>query len=259
MCRTALPMIRMNKRHDAGAPYVRRTLRYVELQFRGDVTQTRMLRWNPHWLQVGYTRTMLAALLLIPRPQSIGIIGLGGGAQAKFCYRHLPDSRIAAVESDPGVLALRTAFRVPADDARFAVALGDGAKWIQSQAGRHDLLLVDAYDVKGIPSALSSQTFYYHCAAALLPGGVLASNFYATDVAMHLKRMRRAFSGNVCVLDEPGMENKVAFAWNGKLSEFDVQARLRSLPWLARRQLASSFRRLAQQLRTDMHPAHSAK
>lgn len=229
-------------------PYLHRGWRYLELQFRGGVTQTRLLRWCPHWLAVGYTRTMLAALLLRPRPAMIGIIGLGGGAQARFCHRHLSGARIEAVESDPGVIALRDAFGVPADDARFMVELGDGADWLRTRAGRYDILLVDAYDIDGIPPALATVAFHRDCAAALAPGGVLASNLYATDVRTHLARMRHAFGGNVRVLDEPGMENQVAFAWRGTLPAFDADAALRMLPWLARLQLSVPFRRLAQRL-----------
>ncbi|MFT4246646.1 MAG: hypothetical protein QM581_01245 [Pseudomonas sp.] len=241
-------MTHRSERRPPGVPYVRRGWRYVELQFRGEVTQTRMLRWCPHWLQVGYTRTMLAALLVNPRPATIGIVGLGGGAQAKFCHRHLPGSRIEAVESDAQVLALREAFQVPADDARFSVALGDGAAWLRTRAGRYDLLLVDAYDVDGIPPALSTPAFHARCAAALAPGGMMATNLYATDVRTHVERMRRAFDGNVCVLDEPGMENKIAFAWRGELPVIDADAALRALPWLAACQLAAPIRRLARKL-----------
>jgi spermidine synthase len=241
-------MTRRSEHRAPGAPYVRRGWRYVELQFRGEVTQTRMLRWCPYWLQVGYTRTMLAALLSNPHPANIGIVGLGGGAQAKFCYRHLPRSRIEAVENDADVLALRDAFHVPADDARFSVEQGDGAAWLRSRAGRYDLLLVDAYDVDGIPPALSTQAFYERCAAALVPGGTMATNLYATDVRAHVNRMRRAFDGHVCVLDEPGMENKVAFAWRGGPPAVDAETALRALPWLARRQLAAPMRRLERKL-----------
>jgi spermidine synthase len=233
-----------------GTPQVRRTWRHLELQFRSGVTQTRMLRWCPHWLAAGYTRTMLATLLLRPRPAAIGIVGLGGGAQARFCHRHLPGSRIEAVESDAGVLALRDTFRVPADDARFSVELGDGAHWLLPRAGRYDILLVDAYDVDGIPPALSALAFHRDCAAALAPGGVLATNLYATDARSHVGRMRHAFDGRVGVLDEPGMDNRVAFAWRDPLPALDVDAALRALPWLARLQLAAPFRRLAERLGT---------
>jgi spermidine synthase len=238
----------VTRRVSGGAPYVRRGWRHVELQFRGEVTQTRMLRWCPHWLEVGYTRTMLAALLLAPRPARIGIVGLGGGAQAKFCHRHLPHSRIAAVESDAGVLALRAAFHIPPDGPRFTVEHGDGARWLRAHRGAFDLLLIDAYDARGIPPALSTQAFYDDCYAALGATGALASNLYATDVAGHVARLRQAFDGQVCVLDEPGMDNTVMFGWRGQPPAPDAAAVLRALPWLARRQLATPLRRLAQAL-----------
>jgi spermidine synthase len=228
-----------------GAPYVHRGWRYVELRFREDVTQTRMLRWAPDWLQVGYTRTMLAALLLQPRPARIGIIGLGGGAQAKFCHRYLAPARIDVVENEAGVLALREAFRIPADDARLQVVLGDGAAWLRAHRACFDLLLVDAYDLQGIPPALSTQAFYRDCRAALRPGGAMATNLYATDLRTHVLRLRRAFDGRARVLEEPGMDNRVAFAWCEPRPATTPAQVLAGLPWLARRQLARPMRRLA--------------
>jgi len=51
-------------------PQVRRNWRYTSLQFEGSVTQSRMLTWWPGRLLVGYTRTMLAALLWQPQPRA---------------------------------------------------------------------------------------------------------------------------------------------------------------------------------------------
>jgi len=229
----------------SGQPYVRRSWRYVELKFRGDVTQTRMSRWFPGRLQVGYTRTMLAALWLHPAPRTIGIVGFGGGAQAKFCHRHLPGARIEAVESDPGVLALRDAFGVPADDARLQVQLGDGAEWLRQRRRRYDLLLLDAYDRDGIPARLSTAAFYDDCRAALTPDGAMAVNLYATDTRTHLARLRRSFDGRVLKLQEPGMANEVVFAWNGAPRPASVEAVLADLSWSARRQLREGCMRLA--------------
>lgn len=229
-----------------GHAYVRRTWRHVELQFQGDVTQTRMSRWFPQRLQVGYTRSMLAALWLHPAPRHIGIIGLGGGAQAKFCHRYLPQACIEVAESDATVIALRDAFRIPADDARLRVECIDGARWLRRHRGRFDLLLLDAYDAQGIPAALSTQAFYDDCHAALGADGVMASNLYDTDTRGHLTRLRRSFDGRVLKLDEPGMSNKVAIAWNGAPHPAPVGAALAALPWGARGQLRAGFQRLAQ-------------
>lgn len=232
----------------AGKPYVRRGWWYTTLHFEGAVTQSRMLTWWPDVLQVGYTRSMMGALLLRPHPGRIGIVGLGGGSQAKFCYRHLPRARIEAIESHPGVLALRRAFRIPGDDARFHAELGDAARLLRDRHGRYDLLLVDAYDREGIPAALSTRDWYADCRAALADGGVMACNLYQTDVRRHLAHLRAVFDGQVLALKEPRMSNVVAFAWRGALRAGTVETALAALPSPAQRQLTRVFGRVASAL-----------
>lgn len=228
-----------------GAPWVHRGWWYTTLQFSRDVTQSRMLNWWPDALQVGYTRTMMAALLLRPFPRRIGIIGLGGGSQAKFCHRHLPAADIEAFESDAGVLALRDVFRIPADSARFQIRLGDGASMLRQRRGAFDLLLVDAYEPEGISPTVSTQAFYDDCRAALAEGGAMAVNLYATDARRHLARLRRAFGGRALALEEPRMSNRIAFAWQPGVDMPDPREALARLPRSARWQLAARFLRLA--------------
>ena len=91
---------------------------------------------------------MLFRRLFLPL---LALIAAVTGVVGWFAASRMRHSRIEVVENDPGVLALRDAFKVPADDARLAVELGDGAAWLRERAGRYDLLLVDAYDVDGIP------------------------------------------------------------------------------------------------------------
>jgi len=225
--------------------YVRRTWRYLELRFDGAVTQTRMLRWAPDWLCIGYTRSMLAALWLHPAPRTIGIVGLGGGAQAKFCHRHWPQARIEIAEADAGVLALRETFRIPADDARLTVTLGDGADWLRQRPGRFDVLLVDAYDADGIPPHLERQHFYALCRGALAADGVMAINLYDTDLFLHRTWLRRVFGDRQLLLPELGMSNEVGFAWRGQPKPPSPDAWLRRVPLLARWQLGEAVRRLA--------------
>ncbi|MCW5580767.1 MAG: fused MFS/spermidine synthase [Luteimonas sp.] len=197
-------------------PTVRRGWRYTELQFTGGVSQSRMRTFRPDHLLIDYTRTMMAVLLFRPQPRLIGMIGLGGGSQAKFCHRHLPETRVEVAENNPQVVALRRAFRIPRDDARLQVFLADGAGFLRERRGRFDVLLVDGYDETGIPAALSSQRFYDDCRDALAEGGVMASNLYATDFAAHVDKLQRSFGrGRVWVLEERRQSNRVAFAWKG--------------------------------------------
>ncbi len=197
-------------------PTVRRRGNTIELQFARGVSQSQMVAADPHRLLIDYTRTMLGALVFVPSPQVVGMVGLGGGSQAKYCHRHLPEAVIEVVENNPHVIALRRRFHVPEDDARFEVFLDDGARFLQARPGRYDLLLVDGYDETGIPAPLSTQAFYDDCRAALAPGGAMAVNLYCDDAAAHVERLQRAF-GPACVLvlEEPRQSNRVAFAWTG--------------------------------------------
>lgn len=200
----------------ARMPRIKRGWRFTELQFTGGVSQSRMRTFRPGELLIDYTRTMMASLLFRPQPALIGMIGLGGGSQAKFCHRHLQRTRVEVAENNPHVLALRRSFRVPADDARLRVMLADGAAFVRENKARFDILLVDGYDESGIPAALSSQAFYDDCRDALAPGGVLAGNLYATDFEDHVRKLRRSFGRDrVWVLEEARQSNRVAFAWTG--------------------------------------------
>lgn len=229
-------------------PKVRRYGDYAALQFVRGQTQSRMRADDPDHLLIDYTRTMLGALLLQPQPRRIGIIGLGGGSQAKFCHRHLPDARIEAVENNAGVIALRREFRVPDDDDRLQVFHDDGARFLRQRPGRYDLLLVDGYDETGIPEALASQQFYDDCRAALAVGGVMSGNLYCADHERHVARLRRSFGGaRVLVLEERKMSNRVVFTWAGDPlpdGAADVARNARLLPEAVRQELADVLARI---------------
>ena len=203
-------------------PFIRRRRATIELQFVRGTSQSQMLTREPDRLLIDYTRTMLGALVLAPRPRSIGIVGLGGGSQAKYCYRNLPGARIEVVENNPHVLALRRRFHIPDDDARFRVLLDDGARLLQERRGRYDLLLVDAYDETGIPAALSTQAFYDDCRASLAEGGAMAINLYGTDSDAHLQWLQHAFgTDRIVAISEPRQNNSVVLAWVGTRARAD--------------------------------------
>ncbi|QNP40573.1 fused MFS/spermidine synthase [Lysobacter solisilvae (ex Woo and Kim 2020)] len=229
-------------------PRLRRLKHTLELQFAHGVSQSAMVAADPQRLLVDYTRTMLGALLFVPQPRRVGLVGLGGGSQAKYCFRHLPDARIEVVENNPHVLALRRRFQVPDDDARFQVHLDDGARFLHERRGRYDLLLVDAYDETGIPAALSTQAFYDDCRDALTTAGAMATNLYCRDAAMHVERLQQAFGAErVLVVEETRQSNRVAFAWRGDAAT----AQAMSLSATAQQDLAAVFATVGSALRAQ--------
>lgn len=200
--------------HEFVKPYVHETLDTRALHFSISEIQSRMKVQRPDALDLAYTRTMMAFLLLVPRPETLAMIGLGGGSMAKFCHRQLPDTRIEVVEINPHVIALRERFQVPPDDARLRVRRGDGADFVRQTQDRLDVLLVDGFDHEGQPPALCSQAFYDDCRTALRADGLLVANLHTAhpEFQLHAARLERAFDGEVLFVGDRDCSNTIAFA-----------------------------------------------
>jgi spermidine synthase len=198
-------------------PFVYESLRSKALHFSISEIQSRMQLRDPDALDLEYTRTMMGFLLFNPQPDSIAMIGLGGGSLAKFCHRYLPRSRIQVVEINPHVIALRDEFHVPPDSERFSVVRGDGAYFVRHRPNRVDVLLVDGYDRHGQPAHLSSQRFYDDCFAMLQPAGIMVVNLHYGHPHrdIHVDRIRRSFADSVLVVDDGELTNSIVFACKG--------------------------------------------
>ena len=186
--------------HAPGAPYVIEHGKLRSLHFNRAEIQSVMWIARPDALYLQYTRLMMGFLMFVPQPRAIAMIGLGGGSMAKFCHRHLPHTRMIAVELDAEVIALRDIFEVPQDDDRWQVVEGDGADFVVDSAdAAFDVLIVDGFGGDGVPPALSSQGFYDHCQRVLDAGGVLVTNLHeaAEDFDLQIERIRRSFAATV--------------------------------------------------------------
>ena len=201
-------------------PSLCRTATTLSLHFSWHETQSCMDIRKPDALSLEYTRTMMGFLLFVPEPETIAMVGLGGGSLTKFCHRHLPTTRIQVIEINPHVIALRDEFQVPPDSERLSVILGDGAEFVRSPPGRVDVLLIDGYDEKGLPVSLSSQDFYAGCREMLTPGGMLVVNLHCGHKhwQRQVERIRRSFNGNLLVVEDDDESNIVVFACSKHLS-----------------------------------------
>src|SRR4051794_40275591 len=165
-------------RNEMTRPYIFETLFERRMHFTNDATQSAMLLADPDALIAQYMRKMMAFLLFNPSPKHVVMIGLGGGSLPKFCYRHLPRSKITVVEINADVIALRDEFCVPKDDERFRVVHDDGARYVEALDEKMDVLLIDAFDAEGIALSLAKSSFYSSAARQLTEDGVLVMNFW---------------------------------------------------------------------------------
>jgi spermidine synthase len=184
------------------------------LFFSLDAIQSAMRLDDPTALITAYTRKMMAFLLFTPAPRHVLMVGLGGGSLAKFCYRHLPHTRISVIEVNAEVIALREEFTIPPDDARFEIIHEDGASFLARANVEPDIIMVDAFDEHGLPPSLLSLRFYEHAHRSLPRGGLLVMNLSGAKdrYAAHIEALRAAFAGVVRLVEVEGEDNVLIFA-----------------------------------------------
>jgi spermidine synthase len=167
----------------------------------GEAIQSSMRLSDPFALELEYTRCMMSFLLFHPRPARALKIGLGGGSLVKFFWRRLPRMKTRVVELDPRIAQVaREQFHLPADDARLAVEIGDGAEALAPECC--DLLVVDAFADEHPPAELVSQAFFDAAWLALEAPGALVLNLMNDDPKLdeRIARLERAFGGAVLAL-----------------------------------------------------------
>lgn len=185
------------------------------LKFSENALQSRMRLDDPYALIAPYTRQMMSFLLFVPDPEHILLIGLGGGSMAKFCYRHLPYTRITVVESDARVIALRDAFYIPADDHRFHVVHDDGARYVARQAQPADAILVDAFDEAGVSPSLATRDFFHGASRLLSSTGVLIMNLHGDPerFSEHLQQACTVFGDRALLTHVTANDNDLLYAF----------------------------------------------
>ena len=236
------------------APFVFSAEGSKSLYFSLDQLQSRMCCAQPTQLDVDYTRTMMGFLMFESGPVNIAMIGLGGGSLLKFCYRHLPLTRLTVIEINPHVIALRQQFEVPEDAARVAIVCADGADFVADSAGdkstRYDVLLVDGFDSGGQAPSLCSQRFYDDCFQALSPEGIMVVNLHHDhpDHALFTGRIGRAFDGNMFEVASQEKSNSILFARKGRrisIDELRQNDPLQNFDQEVRAQLQREFSRIS--------------
>ena len=161
-----------------------------------DHGDTRYLHLGTEWVQgsmrldapfdidLEYVQRMMAWLLFV-EPASVAgrhamQFGLGAAALTKFCRKRLR-MKTTAIEINPRVVAAcRLWFKLPPDDGRLSVVLGDAAEVAASDhwAGAVDALQVDLYDHEAAAPVLDSADFYRDCRHLLTETGCMTVNLF---------------------------------------------------------------------------------
>ncbi|CAD6507775.1 Polyamine aminopropyltransferase [Paraburkholderia hiiakae] len=199
------------------------------LHFGTEWVQGAMRLSKPLHIELEYAQQMMAWLLFLATPERIVQLGLGAAALTKFAHRYLRPAKVEAIELNPAVVvAARTMFELPYDDARLSVRELDAWDFVQDRAnyGTIGALQIDVYDATARGPVLDSVAFYRAVRACLTDAGVATINLFGDHPSFvrNMKRLNEAFDGRVIALPEVHEGNRVALAFSGPALEVTYEA-----------------------------------
>ncbi|MGN6666260.1 MAG: spermidine synthase [Trinickia sp.] len=195
-----------------------RGVRY--LHFGTEWVQGAMRINKPDRIELEYAQQMMAWLLFLETPKRVVQLGLGAAALTKFAYRFLPRAHVEAVELNPAVVvAARTMFALPHDDARLTVHETDAWDFVNDREnhGTIGALQIDLYDATARGPVHDTVAFYRAVRACLTGAGVATINLFGDHPSFvrNMKHLNAAFDGRVIALPEVHEGNRIALAFSG--------------------------------------------
>lgn len=175
---------------------------------------------RPDRMVMSYPQMMLGSLYVNPQPQSVLIIGLGGGTIPRALKVVTPEARIDVVEIDPAVIKVAKQYFDFATDDKVRVIELDGRVYVKRamrEQRRYDLIMLDAFDHEYIPEHLLTREFLQEVKSLLTPGGVLAANTFSSSRLYHHESV--TYEAVFPRFFNLKRDNRVIIAVNGPLPE----------------------------------------
>lgn len=204
----------------------------VRSLYLGSITiQSSMRVKAPFALELAYSRGMMCFLLFTNQVKQVLSIGLGGGSVQKYIYANCPDIQQTVVEINPQVIATaHSHFYVPIDEPTLNIIEADGVAHLANNSSSADLLMIDAFDGRGIPPEFCSQTFFDSCEAALKPDGIFEINLWGSDknFEIYLRRIEQSFNQRVLMMPTGKPGNIIVFGFKNSNDIKIAQLRIRA-------------------------------
>ena len=139
---------------------------------------------RPDRIVMNYPQMMLAALFLKPEPQSVLVIGLGGGTIPRALAQLTPQATVDVVEIDPAVVRVAKAYFRFAESPKVRTFAQDGRVFVKRalrEQRKYDLVMLDAFDHEYIPEHLLTREFLQETRKLLSTNGVLVANTFSSS------------------------------------------------------------------------------
>ena len=165
------------------------------------------------------------------RPADVAILGLAGGTAARqYTAAYGTGVQITGVEIDPDIVDVAHRY-FHLDEANVHAVVADARYWVDTQAARYDVVVMDAYRQPYIPFHLTTREFFSEVRDHLRPGGVAVVNAGRTASDYRLvdaiaSTMAAVYS-TVFLVDVPAFNNTLIYGTTEPVTLQDVEHNLR--------------------------------
>jgi spermidine synthase len=158
-----------------------RCLRFDSRRFQ-DVRQSCINLMHPDRLVFDYTKMVLTGAMVVPDPQRILVIGLGGGTIPRAFQYLYPDVHVTSIEIDPAVVEVAEEYFDFTEGPQQDIVVADGRVWIKRalhREERFDIIVLDAFNGDYIPEHLLTREFLEEARALLTDDGIVVANTFS--------------------------------------------------------------------------------
>ncbi len=205
---------------------------------------------RPQQLNLPYMHAMMSSLLFQVPPESVLMLGLGGGDLIRYLHHYLLDSHFTAVEIDAAMVDIcREYFALP-DSRRIEIQIDDAGHFVANSKQLYNMIMVDIYHGTDVPVLLQDKVFFRHCYDKLEANGMLIVNLITNNADTFrniLWHMRQQFDRSTLCLTVPQHLNVIVFAFKQRPGEVGLASLQQKAEELSKR-FELDFSEWAQQL-----------
>jgi len=141
---------------------------------------------NPHVHMLEYSRMTFCGLLYNSEPNSMLVLGLGGGVIPREMRHYYPSMKIDIVEIDRDILPIASKYFGFQPDDKMKVHVSDGRVFVKRQlrldpVPKYDIIILDAFNGDYIPFHLMTKEFLEELKGVLSDNGVIVANVFYTN------------------------------------------------------------------------------
>jgi spermidine synthase len=156
-------------------------------------SQSGMLKADPLRSMYAYTDGFHLAAIYRPAMKRVLFIGGGAATGPKQFLAFYPGVQVDVAEIDPAVMTVAERYFDFKPDARTAVSIRDGRRFLMTTRNSYDAIIVDAYYADSIPFHVTTVEFMRLVKRRLEPGGVAIFNIIGSMTGSNSQLVRSEY------------------------------------------------------------------